>query len=534
MPVLIGVLAAVTAVVAAGARAPWREASAGALELAGFVVAGVGMLAYWACLSWPDWLPVAFPFDLSHHLTIIEYIQRAQHLPHDHALQPYLEVDYAPGAHIVAALLAGALGTSGLFVVQPLVALFVALKSGLLYVIVLRLQDGCRAPAIALVAVAFQAVAYGYFIQSFTVYGYLPQIIAEYFALAMLLALLLWRDWPTGRWLWAFAGFGCAAYVTWPLWVALPMAALAVLIWTARGMSARERLTGSMVAFAPIVVAAALFTLARLGFAARVVTISGGTIKPYPENFGVALLVLFVMGVAVGLRSRTLWPLNLFAAAAVAQTVALTVFNIYIGERTNYLGFKMFYLLAHLMLLYAAFAVYDFERVLCTALSPGGQRGVAWLVWFLPVGGLLLAWQNPPPLPPRRPYAALYAAGVWARDHLPAGCVDYLVNDNTEYYWLHTTVLGNSRETPRVIAMLRDSHLGETAAAYWQDSDRLPYAIVPDRNVLPAVVGAGMAVLYEAPPVVVIRHTASKPCAGDAESWYQFGQVMGGTRRVAP
>ena len=65
----------------------------------------------------------------------------------------------------------------------------------------------------------------------------------------------------------------------------------------------------------------------------------------------------------------------------------------------------------------------------------------------------------------------LFAAGLWARTHVPVGCVDYLVGNEYTAYWLHLAVLGNPRISSRTGD--DDTFLTQPSMARWL-APRLP------------------------------------------------------------
>src|SRR5262249_11646058 len=114
---------------------------------AGLVFATVAWLLW---LARPHFLPLGGHSDLTHHLQLIDYIAQRWPLPHD--LTAFTLIgnmsNYTPGSHLLAALAGAWTGTDGLHMMHPLLALTVALKVGLLFLIVVRLlpRDVPRVP----------------------------------------------------------------------------------------------------------------------------------------------------------------------------------------------------------------------------------------------------------------------------------------------------------------------------------------------------------------------------------------------------
>jgi hypothetical protein len=141
------------------------------------------------------------PYDLANHLAIISYIRQWHVLPHDPAFQPYLEVNYTPGSHILAVMLGALTGADAFYLAHPIAALMAALKAGCIFNLILRIQQVRRNAATALAACVFLISGYGYFAESFTRYGFYAQIVTELFILAAIWAVTIWQDTDQERYL---------------------------------------------------------------------------------------------------------------------------------------------------------------------------------------------------------------------------------------------------------------------------------------------------------------------------------------------
>lgn len=199
-----------------------RLTVAGWLRLAG-VVAGFAVYVCW--LGWPSLFPMGEGPDIVHHLTLIHFIQERGTLPHDPLLEAYLgEMNtYPPGSHILAAAISRGLGVDAVHVVHPLIALFVGLKAGLVFAILLRLLRGsASALPVALGGTLLLLVPHAYLLRSFTQYGFYSQVIAETFAIAMVWASLAWHDAPSYRSAALVSLSGVAVVVCWPVFIGAP------------------------------------------------------------------------------------------------------------------------------------------------------------------------------------------------------------------------------------------------------------------------------------------------------------------------
>src|SRR6185295_16491835 len=101
--------------------------------------------AAFAGLLWlarPNLLPLGTGSDLTHHLLLIQFIERHWRLVHDTAVEAYLGemMQYTPGSHILTALAGAWARTDGFHAVHSVVAASVALKAGFVFLIALRLM----------------------------------------------------------------------------------------------------------------------------------------------------------------------------------------------------------------------------------------------------------------------------------------------------------------------------------------------------------------------------------------------------------
>jgi hypothetical protein len=118
------------------------------------------------------------------------------------------------------------------------------------------------------------------------------------------------------------------------------------------------------------------------------------------------------------------------------------------------------------------------------------------------------------PLPAPVVTESTYQAGRWARDHLPAACIDYLVADGYTGYWLHLAVLDNPRNTTR----MEDDGTFEPRDAFarWIEADGLPYAIVDDMNGFSKALFASTDTLARFGNSAVIRRHGASTCTDEA------------------
>ena len=144
-----------------------------------FVATALAVGASLVWLAWPELLPLGGGSDLTHHLQLVDFIDRRWRLPHspaDAALVGNM-VNYTPGFHILASLGGAVAGRDGLHAVHVLLAASVAIKVGLVVLIARRtlvsvsgdgaLPGSDARTALALAAALLVFLPDDYFIGSF-------------------------------------------------------------------------------------------------------------------------------------------------------------------------------------------------------------------------------------------------------------------------------------------------------------------------------------------------------------------------------
>jgi hypothetical protein len=274
-PVLLVSLACGAATFGGRPRPLARHASGAALDLAGLAGIVLAVLTALGWLAWPDLLPVGGGSDLTHHLQLIDFIERQGRLAHDAADAVLVGnmINYTPGSHLLAAMAGAWAGSDGLHAVYPVVAFSVALKAGLVFLIVLRmlrrdagagrhLSDAVRM-AIATGSVCLLFLPYDYFIGSFSRFSFFAQVVSEMCAVAMWLALVLWDERPSPRAAALFGMAGVGVFLTWPVWIGPPILVLLALAATAGRPAPTTRLRFLAYALGPIAAVAAQFAFGR-------------------------------------------------------------------------------------------------------------------------------------------------------------------------------------------------------------------------------------------------------------------------------
>jgi len=481
-----------------------------------FATIVAALVAYLQWLARPALLPIGGGPDLTHHLMLVDYIERHWRLVHDPALGAVMGemADYTPGLHLLAALAGAWTRTGGLHTIYSIVALSVALKAGFIFAIAMRvLPDdlsyarGAPPPLarmpFAVAAVLMLFAPREYFLRSFTEHSFLAQVVAELFAVAMWWALVVWDERPSIAATVMFAIAGVGAFLTWPVWIGPLLLALGAMVGLRTDMSARDRLTAMIAGGGPIALVASVHAIGRL----RAVGIAGTTgyvVWPSVEVFGGWFLVLASAGVVVAATDRRTRSIVWLVAAIALQAAALFVVATRSGADRPYLALKMAYLVIYPLAVAGALTLATVARALRTRLASAVVVALAVVVAHGTINE---------PRPKRVVSEPMSLAGQWARANLPPACVDYLVRDDDSAYWLHLAVLGNARQTDRT----RDPATFDPKQALirWIQPAGLPFAITDDFDALPKDIRTSVDVVQRFGPAGVIKRRGSSTCMED-------------------
>lgn len=463
--------------------------------------AAIATAGWFLWLARPDLLPVGGGPDLTHHLVLINHIQRTWRLVDDPALYPYLGdmMDYTPGSHLLIALTGDWLRVDGLRAVQPVLAICAGLKAGFVFVIARRLAPSPRTNTLAGVAAALVLLLpYQYFAGSFTTLSYWPQVVSELFACACWWTLIAWHDTGSRRMVTLFAIFGAALFVVWPIWLGPVVLLAAAVILAARSLPVARRLTLLSAALIPIAIVAAVHTVGRAGRLQMAGT-SGFVIAPSIATLGWPFIVLSAAGVVSSIRRERYSTVPVFLGSIAVQAGVLDAVARSQGSSTPYMALKMMYL-----------AIYPLA-VSASALVPTGVTAALGLVVAMAAASIVSVVRAPKPAPIVSRSA--WQAGTWARQRVDRACVDYLVADGYTGYWLHLAVLDNPRGTGRFNRP--DTFEPQKAVARWVEVEGLPYAIVDDVNGFSKALFSGTETVAQFGRSMVIRRRGPSSCPPD-------------------
>lgn len=484
-------------------------------ELAIFLSIAAGVCGYLLWLASPSLLPVADGPDIVHHLSLVHAIQRTSRVPHGPALETYLGemVQYTPGSHVLAAAIATWLRVDALRIIFPLMAASIAVKSALLFLVTLRILPESRPAIHAMAAPVLLMVPAEYFFGSSLKFGFYAQVVSETFAAGMLLAVVLFARNGARTWLSVFAACGSAAFLAWPVWVPPAMVALLITVLIRRPAVAAG-LRDMAIAFAPIAVVSVLHVSTHSGGAS--ILGSAGTVTiPSWQVFGTAFIGLACAGALMGLRQVGARAVVVLVSAVALQAIALAALNRLAGSSSLYLPYKMMYLLVLPGAVLAAYALAQLAGLLSNR-----RRILGVVSAIVPVGvAVPLMWGRIPHERVQSPITeSSYAAGLWAREHVPAACIDYFSRHWLTGYWLHFDVLGNPRVSPR---LRTETFEFRDTVAKWIEGHGQPYAIVDDLSSIPHEVRPWMDTLYRTGAAAVVQHAGVR-CADQTPSIQEF------------
>lgn len=459
----------------------------------------VGAIVLLALPAWPALLPPGGASDLTHHLMLVDAIERTRHLVDGAASEAALGemAHYTPGLHLLIVIAGALAGVDAYRTAYPLLALTIALKAGFIYLIAHDGLEGARARVpLALAAVALVLFApRAYSLDGFLQAGFHAQVASELFVVAGWWALARWWRAPAAAWM-VFVGLmGAAVFLVWPIWIGPLMLAVTAAVLCAPGLGSSARARAGALGVVPCAIVAALH-LSQHAAWLRIAGTSGAVPAFLPGVTGWLLIALAFGGAAMAWERPsarvTLW----FAGAVVLQAFALWLLARVRGAATPYMAMKMIYLAVYPATVLGALALDAVVRRL-----RAGAMGAAWATAVVVCAvGVRMAVSSP--APPPLVDVDLDAAGRWARATLPAACVDYIVDNAEQAYWLHLAVMGQPRSSPRTADI--DGYTANRAVGRWIDGSALPYAIAR-RDLLPGEVARDAEVVRSAGAAVVIK-----------------------------
>jgi hypothetical protein len=291
-----------------------------------------------------------------------------------------------------------------------------------------------------------------------------------------------------------------------------------VLEATRADVPRRRRLGDLACALGPVVLIAALHAAGRAESVA-IVQSGGSAFWPDVSRFGWPFLLLVAGGGLAGLWHRPARVTMILTAAIAAQTLALVAVWRLSGADSPYMALKMAHLAIYPMAALGGLALSRAGGAIARLAEPydaGARLKTRWAegaAWVAVAGGV--AWTATTVAAMPRPAPAItedtYRAGLWAREHSQANCIEYLVPQDATSYWLHLAVLGNpwhpAPGAPVPVYVYRD------AVIRWITGTSHPVAIA-DLSVVPREVRDDMDVLARFGHIAVGRRRGTGACPG--------------------
>jgi hypothetical protein len=233
--------------------------------------------------------------------------------------------------------------------------------------------------------------------------------------------------------------------------------------------------------------------------------------------FGWWFLLIAGAGVVAAATHRRGRTTTLLVAAIAVQAAVLYVVATMDGAARPYMALKMAFLAIYPLAVAASLTLAWAWTMLQVRLMPsratssdGFSRALPWTF----VAILAIAIARPLVAAPRpKPVVStpLYVAGAWARANVAPGCVDYLVNNVYTAYWLHLSVLGNARATPR--SGDDDTYQPRQTLNRWILGGGVPHAIAEDFEGLPKDIRTSVDVVVRFGPAAVVKRRGPSSCS---------------------
>jgi hypothetical protein len=403
---------------------------------------------------------------------------------------------YTPGLHLLIVLSGALAGVDAFRAAYPLLAVTIALKAGLVWLLAYGALGGARGrTALSVTAVGFVLFApRAYSLDGFLQAGFYAQVASELFVVAGWWGLAQWCETRARPWLMFVGLMGAATFLVWPIWIGPLLLPVAVAVFSVRGLSWPARVGSGAIAAAPAVAVAAMHLWQHAAWL-RIAGTSGAVPVFAPGALGWLLIVFAAVGSVSLVRRIDARVLLWSAAAIVLQAAALWLLARARGAATPYMAMKMIYLGVYPVAALGAAGVSALtERVARPAAAGWAAAAVVLAV------GVRSAVASPLPAP--LVDLDLERAGRWARANVPASCVDYIVDNAEQAYWLHLSVLGQPRSSPRTADI--DGYTSNRAIGRWLEGGALPVAVARDA-LLPGELLGDADVVYRAGTAVVLR-----------------------------
>jgi hypothetical protein len=259
------------------------------------------------------------------------------------------------------------------------------------------------------------------------------------------------------------------------------------------GLAVRVRVQAALLSLLPLAIVAGMHVSRHAAWLALAGT--SGAVPAFSVNPQAWILIgCAAAGASVAAGSAGARVTLFFAAGIALQGFSLWALATARGAETPYMAMKMVYLGVYPA---SVLAVVFVSRLLAPLPVP---TVVSWSAAALAIGaGVATAAATPLPAPVVT--RDLDAAGRWARTNLPPACVDYLVDNAEQAYWLHLAVMGQPRSSPRTADI--DGYTANGAIGRWLEGAPTAYAVA-QRGLLPGELAGELETLAQFGDAVVV------------------------------
>jgi hypothetical protein len=429
------------------------------LELAGWLLVVVGIWLYFIYPSWPTLLPPSYSGDAAVHYS---YINRT-------FLTGQIISDYPGGPAFIAAVMAHWMGWLPLSLLHPLGALWIALTaSGIYGIACMMLPPRHVSRIVALLA------PFALFITSYYFVGILigpeyswAQVASLLFLVAFVWFLIEHTRAPHDAWLIGMALCLLGISVSYPIWLALPVALFG---WEkfVRQRNAAGKWRAAIMVGGTLAAFWCVSILTGGKFIPKLTRFGGegaAVINPSIDALGGAYLLLPALGILFSLRrNNAAFLVAEFLALVMLQTFSLQATHQLFGVGSRWASKSIFIWIYPLALL----AVLPVARIVDWALQRRRvTHTVATATFTLTALALgVIVWIHVPPLYTSPLNESEIQVARWARAHLDTYHVNYISRRGLVPQWLGVGFWG---ETPPDDLWFGQPQLGPKTYEEWRD-----------------------------------------------------------------
>ena len=484
------------------------------LEVAGFLLVVVGTWLYFIYPSWPTLIPPTYSGDAAIHYLYINTTYLTGHII----------PDYPGGPAFIAAIMAQWIGWLPLRLLHLLGASWIALTAGGVYGLACAmLRPGGASRIIALLAPFALFITPDYFSGILIGPGYFwTQVAGQFFVIAFVWFLVEFLKSPHDVWSVQMALCLIGISVSFPLWLALPVALLGWTVLRHWNQSSLRRsallVGGALAAFWVVSILTGgefIPKLARFGVEGAAVAV------PSLSALGGLYVLLPALGLVVAWRRGGAVELGAaFLIFTLLQTVGLAVGHFLLGIGSYWVS-KSFFLWIFPLAIFAPIPIaYVLDRVGRVRDVAGPARAFGFAATALALAWLVFI-----------DYAPTFAApldeseiqvALWARDHLKTRDINYISRKGLIPQWVGVGLWGETFPDD----LWDQAQLGPKTFEEWRDDPAWgQYLFVASGQHFPA--SPSLQTIYQSgDSMIVVKSGADTPASNAAAPQGRFGSVL--------